>query len=120
MSPNRLTLIKRTAACAVAFFAAVSANAGASWSVGISVPGFSVAEPAPVYYEPAPVYLPPPPDYYQPGPPVYYRPPPPVYYRPAPVYSVQPAPGYYWRGERWRHRNHHRDWDERGVRDYSD
>jgi hypothetical protein len=85
-----------------ALFAAASANAGTSWSVGINVPGVAggVADPGPVSYEPAP-------------PPVYYRPPPPVY-RPAPVYYGPPAPVYY-PGERWRGRHHHhrRDWDDR-------
>jgi hypothetical protein len=73
-----------------------------------SVPMLRV--PAPVYSAPAPMY-------YEPAPRAYYRPPPPVYYRPAPVYDVHPAPEY-WRGERWRHRHHHRDWDDRGDRDY--
>lgn len=99
-----------------ALFAAASANAGTSWSVGINVPGVAVgvADPGPVYYEPAPVYSRPAPIYYQPAPPpVYYRPPPPVY-RPAPVYYGPPAPVYY-PGERWRWRHHHhrRDWDDR-------
>ena len=123
MNLNRSPLLKLAAVGAVAasaLFAAASANAGASWSVGIDLPGVAVgvAEPGPVhYYQPAPVYSAPAPVYYEPAPRAYYRPPPPVYYRPAPVYDVQPAPGY-WRGERWRHRHHHRDWDERGDRDY--
>ncbi|NDZ17892.1 hypothetical protein C7T35_09025 [Variovorax sp. WS11] len=123
MNLNRSPFLKLAAVGALAasaLFAAASANAGASWSVGIDLPGVAigVAEPGPVqYYQPAPVYSAPAPVYYEPAPRAYYRPPPPVDYRPAPVYDVQPAPGY-WRGERWRHRHHQRDWDDRGDRDY--
>lgn len=126
MNIDRSVVFKWIAASAVAagaLFAAASANAGTSWSVGISAPGVAigVAEPGPVYYEPAPVYSRPAPVYYEPAPPVYYRPPPPVYYRPpppayrpAPVYYGPPAAVYYGPGERWRHRHHHRrDWDDR-------
>jgi hypothetical protein len=123
MTLNRSPFLKLAAAvgavAAGTLFTAGSANAGASWAVGINLPGVAigVAEPAPVYY-PAPVYSAPAPVYYESAPRAYYRPPPAAYYRPAPVYDVQPAPGY-WRGERWRHRHHsHRDWDDRGDRDY--
>jgi hypothetical protein len=120
---NRSPVLKLAAVGAVAtsaLFAAASANAGASWSVGIDLPGVAigVGEPGPVhYYQPAPVYSAPAPVYYEPPPRAYYRPPPPVYYRPAPVYDVQPAPGY-WHGERWRQRHHQRDWGDRGDREY--
>lgn len=126
MSLDRSTFFKWAAAGAIAasaLFAAASANAQVSWSVGISAPGVAigVAEPGPVYYEPAPVYSRPAPIYYQPAPPVYYQRPPPAYDRPAPVYYGPPAQGYYEPGERWRHRHHYRrhhdrDWDDRGDR----
>jgi len=93
-----------TAVAAAALFAAASASAQVSWSIGIGAPAF---------YEPAPVYAAPPPVYYQPAPRVYYRPPP-VYYRPGPVY-YGPPPVYYgpdYRSEyRDRHHNH-RDRDD--------
>ena len=103
-----------------ALFNSTFANAGASWSVGISVPGIVVGDPAPDYYERAPVYGPPAQVYYQPAPPIYYRPPPvyyrppPTYYRPAPAYYGPPAPVYYGPDESWRYRRHHRrDWEDR-------
>ncbi|VTU24198.1 hypothetical protein [Variovorax sp. PBL-E5] len=114
MNLKRSALFKLAGAGAIAvgaLFAAVSADAGPSWSVGIDVPGIAigVAEPGPVYYDPPPVY-------YRPAPPVYYQPPP-VYYRPAPAY-YGPPPAYYERGDRWReHRHHRRDDDDRGDRD---
>ncbi|RST49494.1 hypothetical protein [Variovorax sp. MHTC-1] len=119
MNLNRSVFFKYVAAgtaMAAALFAATTANAGVSWSVGINAPGVAigVAEPGSVYYEPAPVYSRPAPIYYQPAPPVYYRPPPPAYYRPAPVYYGPPAPVYYGPGYRHGYRHHHRrDWDDR-------
>lgn len=120
MSLNRSNFLKLAGVSAVVaggLFAAASANAGVSWSLGISAPGVAigVSEPAPVYYEPAPVYSRPAPIYYQPGPPAYYQPPPPpVYYRPAPVYYGPPAPAYDRPGRHWRHRHHdRRDWGDR-------
>jgi hypothetical protein len=96
--------------CAAILFAAASANAQVSWSIGINAP-------APTYYEPAPIY-------YQPAPPVYYRQAPQAYYSPPPVYYGPPARGFYEREDHWRHerdhehergdhdRHHHRDRDE--------
>ncbi|MBU1442834.1 MAG: hypothetical protein KJ832_16270 [Gammaproteobacteria bacterium] len=106
MSLNRSTFFKFAAAGAIAagaLFAASSACAGVSWSVGINAPGVAVGVAAPpVYYAPAPVYYNAPPVYYRPAPPVYYRPAP-VYYGPPPAY-YRPAPGYY------RHHHRHGGW----------
>lgn len=117
MNLDRSTFLKPAAAIVVAagaLFAAASADAGPSWSVGISAPGVAigVAEPRTVYYEPAHVYSRPAP-VYEPAPPVHYHLPPPVY-RPAPVYYAPPAQVYYGPDERWRHRHHNRrHWDDR-------
>lgn len=106
MSPKR-SAFKWGAVAAVAagsLFAAASASADVSWSIGIG---------APLYYAPPSVYTVPPPVYYQPAPRVYYRPPP-VYYRPAPVYYGAP-PVYYGPDYRsvYRYRYHdRRDWDD--------
>ena len=127
MKLNRSAFFKWAAAGVVAagaLLVGASANAGVSWSVGVSTPGIVLGVGEPAYYPPAPVYYaPPPPVYYQPPAPVYYRPPPPVYYRPAPIYYrpapgyYRPAPGYYrggrGHGEHWRgnRRGHDRDDD---------
>lgn len=96
-----------SAVAAGALFAAASANAEVSWSIGIG---------APVYVAPAPVYTAPPPVYYQPAPRVYYAPPQPVYERREPVYYGPPTVYYepdYRSGYRYRYRHRdHRDWDD--------
>ncbi|WP_410010730.1 hypothetical protein [Variovorax sp. PAMC26660] len=101
------TFLKLAAASAIAvsaLCAAVSANAGPSWSIGVTVPGVVVSQPAPAYYEPAPVSSRPAPIYYQPAPPVRYQPP--SYYA--------PAPGYYERESRWDERRaERREWRRR-------
>lgn len=119
MSFNRSKVLKLAAAGAVATLAllgAASASAQVNWSVGVSVPGVVVNEPA--YYPPAPVYVQPAPRYYQPAPPpVYYRAPVPAY-APAPVY-YEPA---YREGPRFDRRDwgrdHHRDWERRERREH--
>ncbi|MDR6538962.1 hypothetical protein [Variovorax soli] len=117
MNLRRSVFLKWTAvtlAATGALFAAASANAGTSWSLGINVPGVAVgiADPGPVYYQPAPVYSQPAPVYYEPAPPAYYRPAP--VYTPAPVYYGPPAAYYEPPGERWRHHRHQgRDWGDR-------
>ena len=58
VSLNFSAFFKYAAAAALAAGAlliAASANAGVNWSIGVSIPGVVVTEPAPVYYEPAPV-----------------------------------------------------------------
>lgn len=105
MSLSTSSFFKWAAAAALgasALFAANTAQAQVSWSVGVHAPGLSVgvANPAPVYYAPPPVYYSPPPVYYRP-PPVYR--PAPVYYGPPPVYYGPPR-GYY--GPRHHHRHH--------------
>jgi len=101
----RSTFFKWAAAGAVAagaLFAASSASAGVSWSVGINAPGVAVGVANPgYYYPPAPVYVaPPPPVYYRPAP-VYYAPPP-VYVAPRPVYRPYYGPRGYYRHHHWR------------------
>jgi hypothetical protein len=114
---HRRNILRIAAAGAVAvgaLFAAGSASAAMSWSIGVNIPGVVVSEPAPVYYEPAPVYSPPAPVYYQP-PPVRYRPP--AVYEPAPVY-YEPGPRWgheerrEWRRREWEHREHYRRYHE--------
>jgi hypothetical protein len=111
---NILKIAALGVAAAGALFAATSANAATSWSIGVNLPGVVVSEPAPVYYEPAPVYSPPAPVYYQP-PPVRYRPP--AVYEPAPVY-YEPGPRWgheerrEWRRREWERREHYRRYHE--------
>ncbi|WP_198083838.1 hypothetical protein [Variovorax sp. E3] len=101
-----------------ALCAAVSANAGTSWSIGVNVPGVVVgSEPAPTYYAPAPVYSQPAPVYYQPPPPPRYTPP--AYYEPAPVYYApasrwdeERAQRREWRRREWERREHYRRYHE--------
>ncbi len=103
MQFNRLGTFGKWAAAGAltvsAVFAAASANAGPSWSVGIDLP---------VYQAQPPMYGPP-------APPVYYRPSPaPAYYAPAPV-AYESADGdgrrfyrHEWERER---RERHREWE---------
>lgn len=103
------TVFKLAAAGFVAagtLFTAASANAGTSWSIGVSVPGVVVSEPAPVYYAPEPVYSRPAPTYYQPAQPVYSVPAP-VYYEPRSHWEER-------RAERWEERRaERREWRRR-------
>ncbi len=113
MRLNRSVFLKLAVAGAlatVAVFGTTEASAQVHWSIGVTLPGFVVSEPAPVYYAPAPLYVQPAPIYYQSPPPVYYRQRPRAYYAPAPVYY---EPAYRGEGRRFGRRewdgDHHRD-----------
>ena len=105
MSIQRSTFFKWAAAATVAagaLFAAGTASAQVSWSVGVNAPGIAVGVGQPGYG----YYAPPAPVYYAPPPPVYYRPAP-VYYAPPPVYYGPPR-GYYRPGPGYGHGHGHR------------
>jgi len=112
---STLKLVAAGFLAAGALFAAASANAGTSWSVGINVPGVVVSVPAPVYYEPAPVYSRPAPTYYQPAP--VYSAPAPVYYESGPSWEERRAQRWEerreWRRRQWEREQHRRYYEDR-------
>jgi len=132
-------------AAGLALMGATAAHAGTHWSIGIAVPvpgvvvtngGYSVQEPAPVYYAPVPAVR------YAPVPvyvaPPAYTAPQVVYPNEQPVYEVpyRAAPYRAWDGDRYsrweryreferarwehaRHEHEERHWD-RGEHGYDD